>query len=120
MESSRRTFFNWLNITPRVGGRLTYYSSQNFTNGQRNSDVYREVFGSSMYLAQDALQALGKSATDAARIVNQFRTHDEKYLRKAAKLQGDQSKLVDLARASRIEIGKVFASDKDGVETQEN
>ncbi len=38
------TFFNWLNVTPRVGGRLTYYSSQNFTNGQPNSDTYREVF----------------------------------------------------------------------------
>jgi LPS-assembly protein len=38
------TFFNWLNVTPRVGGRLTYYSSQNFTNGQPNSDVVREVF----------------------------------------------------------------------------
>jgi hypothetical protein len=43
------TFFNWLNVTPRVGGRLTYYSSQsynsvNYTNGQPNSDVYREVF----------------------------------------------------------------------------
>ncbi len=38
------TFFDWLTLTPRVGGRLTYYSSQNFTNGQPNSDVYREVF----------------------------------------------------------------------------
>ena len=38
------TFFHWLNVTPRVGGRLTYYSSQNITNGAPNSDVYREVF----------------------------------------------------------------------------
>lgn len=38
------TFFNWLNITPRVGGRLTYYSSQNRTNGAPNDDVTREVF----------------------------------------------------------------------------
>jgi len=37
-------FFNWLNVTPRVGGRLTYYSSQNITNGQSNSDTWREVF----------------------------------------------------------------------------
>jgi hypothetical protein len=37
------TFFNWLNVTPRVGGRLTYYGSQNITNGAPNSDVYREV-----------------------------------------------------------------------------
>ena len=38
------TFFDWLNVTPRVGGRLTYYSSENFTNGQPNLRVYREVF----------------------------------------------------------------------------
>jgi hypothetical protein len=38
------TFFNWLNVTPRAGGRLTYYSSRNITNGAPNSDVYREVF----------------------------------------------------------------------------
>ena len=38
------TFFHWLNVTPRVGGRLTYYSSQNITNGAANGDVYREVF----------------------------------------------------------------------------
>ena len=38
------TFFHWLNVTPRVGGRLTYYGSQNFTNGQPNSDVTRGVF----------------------------------------------------------------------------
>jgi lipopolysaccharide assembly outer membrane protein LptD (OstA) len=38
------TFFNWLNVTPRVGGRVTYYSSQNLTNGQPNGDTTREVF----------------------------------------------------------------------------
>jgi LPS-assembly protein len=40
------TFFHWLNVTPRVGGRLTYYSSQNsasYTNNN-NGDVTREVF----------------------------------------------------------------------------
>ena len=37
-------FFHWLNVTPRVGGRLTYYSSQNLTNTAANGDVYREVF----------------------------------------------------------------------------
>ena len=35
------TFFHWLNVTPRVGGRLTYYSAQNPTN---NTDLYREIF----------------------------------------------------------------------------
>ncbi len=50
------TFFNWLNVTPRVGGRLTYYSSQNFTNGQPNSDVYREVFNTGVGMSFKASQ----------------------------------------------------------------
>ena len=37
------TFFHWLNVTPRVGGRVTYYSAQNATNGGNNS-VTREIF----------------------------------------------------------------------------
>jgi len=38
------TFFHWLNVTPRVGGRFTYYSSENLTNGSPNHDDYRKVF----------------------------------------------------------------------------
>jgi LPS-assembly protein len=37
------TFFHWLNVTPRVGGRMTYYSSRSSTSA--NSDeTYRGVF----------------------------------------------------------------------------
>ncbi len=38
------TFFHWLNVTPRVGGRFTYYSSQNTTNNAPDNAVYRGVF----------------------------------------------------------------------------
>jgi monovalent cation:proton antiporter-2 (CPA2) family protein len=76
-------------------------------------DIYREVFGSSMYLAADALVALGKSRDVADRAVQTFRTHDEKFLRKAAEAAGDQSKLIDLAKQSRAEIKNVFAADRE-------
>jgi monovalent cation:proton antiporter-2 (CPA2) family protein len=76
-------------------------------------DVYREVFGSSMYLATDALVALGQSRSVAERAVQTFRTHDEKFLRKASELGGDQGKLIDLARQSRAEITNVFAADRE-------
>lgn len=79
---------------------------------------YREVFGSSMDMARDALVALGKSQHDAQSVTSRFRTHDEKYLRAAAALAGDEAKLVDLARQSRAEIAKVFAADKQA-ETME-
>jgi LPS-assembly protein len=49
------TFFNWLNITPRVGGRFTYYSDEGGPGGT-NSETYRTVFntglGASFKLSQ--------------------------------------------------------------------
>ena len=74
--------------------------------------IYREVFGSSMYLATDALTALGRSEKEATRIVDIFRKHDEKFLRSAQVHQGNDKALVDLARQSRADIAKVFAADR--------
>jgi len=37
------TLFGWLNITPRVGGRLTYYSHETGPAGTNNA-TYRKVF----------------------------------------------------------------------------
>jgi lipopolysaccharide assembly outer membrane protein LptD (OstA) len=37
------TFFNWLNLTPRVGGRFTYYSQESGPGGT-NNETYRTVF----------------------------------------------------------------------------
>ncbi len=75
-------------------------------------DVYREVIGSSMDMAEGALLSLGKAPHDADRIVRQFRKHDEKFLREAAKMSDDQKSLIDLAKKSRAEIAKVFAADR--------
>ena len=38
-----QTIFGWLNVTPRVGGRLTYYS-QATGDGATTDDLYRGVF----------------------------------------------------------------------------
>jgi hypothetical protein len=75
-------------------------------------EVYREVFGSSMDLARDALIKLGKHPHEAERAIRTFRKHDEKMLRKSAQHAGDQAKLIDLAKQSRAEITRVFASDR--------
>ncbi len=80
--------------------------------GEGVENVYREVFGSSMDVAQDALMALGKSPQSAAQIRHQFHKHDEHFLREAAKIKDDQKSLINLARQSRAEIAKVFAADK--------
>ena len=47
------TFFHWLNVTPRVGGRVTYYSAQNPTN---DSSVTREVFNTGVGVSFKASQ----------------------------------------------------------------
>ena len=74
---------------------------------------YRELFGSSMDMARDALVALGKSPSEAESIATRFRAVDEKYLRAAAAHPDNEAIRVDLARQSRAEIARVFAADKE-------
>ena len=57
------TFFNWLNVTPRVGGRLTYYSRRNGVNGL-NDETYREIFNTGVGTSFKASQ-LWADATNA-------------------------------------------------------
>ncbi|MGD1089867.1 MAG: hypothetical protein ABR955_14265 [Verrucomicrobiota bacterium] len=57
------TFFNWLNITPRVGGRFTYYSSESGAGGT-NSEAYRTVFNTGIGASFKASQ-LWAAATNS-------------------------------------------------------
>jgi LPS-assembly protein len=41
------TFFGWLNVTPRAGGRFTYYSHETGP-GATNSESYRKIFNTGM------------------------------------------------------------------------
>ena len=41
------TFFNWLNLTPHVGGRFTYYSRESGPGGT-NDETYRTVFNTGL------------------------------------------------------------------------
>lgn len=74
--------------------------------------VYRELFGSSMNLAKDALVELGRSKPAASAIVKRFIELDEKFLHDSVALRDDQKALVNLARESRAEIARVFAADR--------
>jgi len=77
-------------------------------------EVYREVFGSSMDLAKEALVTLGQHPYEAQRAITKFRAHDERFLRASAQHADDQKALIDIARQSRAEITKVFAADRGG------
>jgi monovalent cation:proton antiporter-2 (CPA2) family protein len=82
--------------------------------------VYREVFGSSMDMARDALTMFDFTPDDASRAIARFKDHDEKFLRKQAAIAGDEAKLIDMARQSRAEIVRVFAADKQETPRGEN
>jgi hypothetical protein len=49
------TFFDWLNVAPRVGGRFTYYSSESGPGGT-NSEAYRGVFNTGISTSFKASQ----------------------------------------------------------------
>ena len=49
------TFFNWLNVAPRVGGRFTYYTSESGPGGT-NSEAYRTVFNTGIGASGKASQ----------------------------------------------------------------
>jgi Kef-type K+ transport system membrane component KefB len=75
---------------------------------------HREVFESSVRLAEDALVALGKHPYEAHRAGMIFKAHDHELLNIAAKHRDDQAALVDIARKGRAEISKVLATDQAG------
>ncbi|HEX7653951.1 MAG TPA: LPS assembly protein LptD, partial [Verrucomicrobiae bacterium] len=54
------TFFHWLNVAPRAGGRFTYYNAASDASG-RNTDVSRGVFNTGMEVSFKAT-ALWKDA----------------------------------------------------------
>jgi lipopolysaccharide assembly outer membrane protein LptD (OstA) len=58
-----RTFFGWLNVTPRVGGRFTYYGSESGP-GATNSEASRTVFNTGVEASFKASQ-LWASATNS-------------------------------------------------------
>jgi LPS-assembly protein len=65
------TFFGWLNITPRVGGRFTYYSSETGPGGT-NDEAYRRVFNTGVETSFKASQ-LWTGATNSLLAINGLR-----------------------------------------------
>jgi monovalent cation:proton antiporter-2 (CPA2) family protein len=76
--------------------------------------IHREVFESSVLLAEDALVALGKHPYEAHRAAMIFKSHDREQLEIAVKHRNDEEALVDIARKGRAEISKVLATDQRG------
>jgi len=103
-----RQHFPHLRIFARAFDRMHAYRLINAGVG----DVFREVFASSIDMAEKVLAALGVQSSEAERAALAFKNHDESLLRNAAKHVDDLDKLVDLARAGRAEITNVLAGDR--------
>lgn len=76
------------------------------------NDVYREVFSSSLDMAEHVLVALGQHPFEAHRAAKAFKNFDEKIIREQARHAGDSDKMVDIARNSRAELSRVLAGDR--------
>jgi voltage-gated potassium channel Kch len=75
---------------------------------------HREVYESSVKLAEDALVELGKHPYEAHRAAMIFKNHDRELLNIAAEHRDDMGALVDIVRNGRAEISKVLAADQAG------
>jgi monovalent cation:proton antiporter-2 (CPA2) family protein len=107
VETARRHFPH-LEIFARAFDRTHAYELLNA--GVRH--VYREVFDSSLALAEDALVALGTHPYEAARALRLFRRHDEALVRRTAEHAGDIDTLVDISRTAQAEIERVLMGDQ--------
>ena len=106
VEQARRNFPH-LEIFARAFDRTHAYELLNA--GVQH--VYREVFDSSLALAEDALVALGTHPYEAARALRLFRRHDETLVRRTAQHAGDIDTIVDISRAAQAEIERVLMGD---------
>jgi len=73
--------------------------------------IWRETFGSSLELAQQALVELGTDAETAAMQVRRFREHDESTLQAQAAVKDDEAKLIASAQASARQLESLFEAD---------
>ena len=74
--------------------------------------VYREVFDSSLAMAEDALVALGQHPYEAAQALRLFRKHDEEVMRRTAPHSGDIDTVIDISRRAQAEIERVLSGDQ--------
>jgi monovalent cation:proton antiporter-2 (CPA2) family protein len=75
--------------------------------------LVRELFYSSLKLAEDSLIALGITADDAARSVELFRTHDEQNLLDTHAIYRDEKQLIQSTQQATEELMALFEADQD-------
>jgi voltage-gated potassium channel Kch len=109
VETAKRRFPH-LKIFARAFDRTHAYAL--FNAGVEH--VYREVYDSSLVMAEDALVALGTHPYEATRALQVFRKHDEALIRRSARHAGDIDTIIDISRAAQAEIERVLSGASSG------
>ncbi|AXI01962.1 monovalent cation:proton antiporter-2 (CPA2) family protein [Aquirhabdus parva] len=73
--------------------------------------VWRETYLSSLGMAHASLIALGFEEEDATESIEIFRDYDEELLERQQAVYNDESKIIESARASMVELEGLFDSD---------
>jgi monovalent cation:proton antiporter-2 (CPA2) family protein len=74
--------------------------------------LVRETFHSSLKLTELALKQVGMTASEAARTIEIFRTHDEAELRHTQAFYRDENQLVQSAQQAADELAGLFEADE--------
>lgn len=79
-------------------------------------EVWREVFHSSLRMAEGTLKALGLRNEEARKAVATFEKHDTERLRRDHESHTDQEKMMYLARKAAMELEELFERDVESDE----
>ena len=74
--------------------------------------IIRETFLSSLHLAEQVLQGMGVSASEAEEIVSKFKAHDEKLLEQQFAFHRDEEKLIQSAKEASEDLRRLFEQDE--------
>jgi glutathione-regulated potassium-efflux system ancillary protein KefC/glutathione-regulated potassium-efflux system protein KefB len=75
--------------------------------------IERETFLGSLDLARNVLEALGTPAPEAALVVERFRAHDERTLRRQHAVYHDEKQLIQTSKEAADELESLFESDRE-------
>jgi monovalent cation:proton antiporter-2 (CPA2) family protein len=107
VEIAQRNFPN-LRVLARARNRHAAYLLMD-----RGVDgLVRETFHSSLKLTELALKQVGMTASEAARTIEIFRTHDEAELQHTQAFYRDENQLVQSAQQAADELAGLFEADE--------
>ncbi|MCB1692977.1 MAG: monovalent cation:proton antiporter-2 (CPA2) family protein [Pseudomonadales bacterium] len=72
----------------------------------------REMFGSSLYMAEEVLKGMGMANDRAVEIARLFRAHDQSLIDEALKHPVEMDKLIEIGVEGRRELERLFSQDK--------